>query len=316
MGITVSDEEVIAGVAINFGQYFQNGKLNRPAFDAALTQQGITAQMVIDQVREQLIFRKLQDVILESSVVTPSEVETGYRQRHEKASVQYFAIASADVRSQVKLTDDDVRKSYELDKAIYREPEKYGFRVLVLDQAKVTASVQISEQELRAAYSAALENFRVPERMRARHILLSTAGKSDAEKKVLLAKAEDLAKQAKGGADFAELAKKNSTDSNANEGGDLGTFPRGQMVPAFETAAFALKVSEISAVVTTEFGYHIIQVLGHDNIPLNGTQYEEKRQTAFTEWLTKTREAADITILEVWKERVPTAPASMGQPPQ
>ena len=261
MGLTVTDDEVRDGVAISFAQFFDNGKLNRTAFDSAIAQQGFTTQMVIDQIRDQLMLRKLQDVILESVVISPAELEAEYRKKNEKASIQYIAFASADVRSQVKLTDKEVRDRYEAEKSSHRQPEKYGFRAVVLEREKVAAGVQLTEQELRAAYSGSLDNFRIPEKMHARHILLSMQDKPDAEKKTLLAKAEDLVKQAKGGADFAELAKKNSTDSNASEGGDLGTFAHGQMVPEFESAAFALKPNEISGVVTTQFGYHIIQAL-------------------------------------------------------
>ena len=261
MGLQVSDEEVRAAVALAFPQYYKDGKLNRTQFDAVLAQQGMTAATLIEQVRQQLLMRKLQDVILESAVVTPADVEAEYRKKHDKVSVDYVAIASADVRKDVTLTDEEVRQRYDAEKANFQEPEKLGFRVLVLEQDKVAASVQVSEQELRAAYSSAMDNFRIPERMRARHILLATEGKSDADKKALLAKAEDLAKQAKGGADFGELARKNSSDSNANEGGDLGFFPRGQMVPEFENVAFNLKPNEISGVVTTDYGYHIIQAL-------------------------------------------------------
>jgi len=77
-----------------------------------------------------------------------------------------------------------------------------------------------------------------------------------------------------------------------------------------------MEIGEISEPIQSQFGYHIIQVLGHDDISLNASQYEEKRQTAFTEWLTEVREGAEITIFEVWKERVPTAPPSTGQLPQ
>jgi len=101
----------------------------------------------------------------------------------------------------------------------------------------------------------------MPERVHARHILLKTEGKSDAEKKVLQAKAEDLLKQLKNGADFAELAKKNSNDGSAEQGGDLGWFVKNQMVPEFDSVAFTLKPKELSGVVTSKFGYHIIQVL-------------------------------------------------------
>lgn len=261
MGLTVSDDEVRAAVAVNFSQYFQDGKLNRQAFDAALAAQGYTAQMIIDQMREQILLRKLQDVIMESAVVSPAEVEAEYRKKHEKARVQFIAFSPADLRSQVKLTEEEVRKRYEAEKNNHRQPEKYGFRALVLEQDKVAASIQLTEAELRAAYNGALDNFRVPERMRARHILLSTQGKSEEEKKALRAKAEEILKQAKAGADFAELAKKHSNDSNASEGGDLGFFGRGQMVEPFEKAAFALQPKEISGVVTTDYGYHIIQAL-------------------------------------------------------
>ena len=104
----------------------------------------------------------------------------------------------------------------------------------------------------------------MPERVHARHILLKTEGKSDAEKKALQAKAEDLLKQLKNGADFAELAKKNSDDGSKEQGGDLGWFVRNQMVPEFDSVAFALKPKELSGVVTSQFGYHIIQVLEKD----------------------------------------------------
>src|SRR5581483_6727828 len=94
--------------------------------------------------------------------------------------------------------------------------------------------------------------------------LLKTDGKSDAEKKAILAKAEDLLKQLKNGADFAELAKKNSQDGTAEQGGDLGWFVRNQMVPEFDSVAFSLKPKELSGIVTTQFGYHIIQVIEKD----------------------------------------------------
>ncbi|HEX9840368.1 MAG TPA: peptidylprolyl isomerase [Anaerolineales bacterium] len=175
----------------------------------------------------------------------------------------------------------------------------------------------VSEATLRSAYENQIlrdklleeitkDTPRTEEQVWARHILVA----DEAIAATVIARLDN-------GADFDKLAQEFSTDTASGaKGGDLGWFGKGAMVAEFEEAAFSMKIGEISEPIKSQFGYHIIQVLGHDNIPLNGTQYEEKRQTAFTEWLTKTREAADITILEVWKERVPTAPASMGQPPQ
>jgi peptidyl-prolyl cis-trans isomerase D len=111
-----------------------------------------------------------------------------------------------------------------------------------------------------------MDNFRMPERVKARHILIKTQGKSDAEKKAALAKAQDILKQLKAGADFNQLAMKNSEDtSNAPKGGDLGWFVRGQMVPEFDKAAFAMKQGDLSDIVNTDFGYHIIKIDEKEN---------------------------------------------------
>ena len=115
---------------------------------------------------------------------------------------------------------------------------------------------EAAEAMARAAYKAKPERFKADEQVRARHILV--AG-TDAESKV---KAEKILADLKAGGDFAKLAKENSADkSNADNGGDLGFFTRGKMVPEFETAAFALaKVGDLSGVVETKFGFHIIQL--------------------------------------------------------
>jgi parvulin-like peptidyl-prolyl isomerase len=97
------------------------------------------------------------------------------------------------------------------------------------------------------------------------------------------------------------------TGSGAN-GGDLGWFGRGAMVAPFEEAAFSLEIGEISEPVQSDFGYHIIQVLGHQENPLTGTEFEQKKATVFSDWLTAAKEDAEITTYESWREVVPTEP--------
>ena len=134
--------------------------------------------------------------------------------------------------------------------------------MLVVDQEKVEASLQLSDAQLHAAYSASMDNFRMPERVHARHILIKTVDKSDAEKKQLLAKAQDVLKQVKSGADFAELAKKNSDDTRHRaEGRRSGLVGSRSDGPGVRKGRFHLKPKEISDVITTSIGYHIVQVL-------------------------------------------------------
>ncbi|HEY2843084.1 MAG TPA: peptidyl-prolyl cis-trans isomerase [Bryobacteraceae bacterium] len=280
LGLTASDDEAFSNLVANYPQFFPNGTLSsKDQFEAALAQQGITLQDVVDEAHDQVLLRKLQGAVLGSIVVTPKEIEAEFRKKYERIKIQYIAFPPAKFRDAVKLPEDELRKFYESSKASYAQPEKRGYQLLVLDQEKVAASLNVTDEQLRTAYSSALDNFRMPERVHARHILLKTEGKSDAEKKALMAKAEDLLKQLKNGADFADLAKKNSQDGTAENGGDLGWFVRNQMVPEFNSVAFTLKPKELSGVVTSQFGYHIIQVLEKDPAKLKSFE-EVKDQLA------------------------------------
>jgi peptidyl-prolyl cis-trans isomerase D len=167
-----------------------------------------------------------------------------------------------------------LEKVFSADRAHYPVPAKNTFQVVVVDQAKVAATMTVTDAQLHAAYSASMDNFRMPERIHVRHILVATGGKSDADKKALKTKADDILKQLKNGADFAELAKKDSDDKGSGEkGGDLDWIVKGQMVPEFDSAAFALKPKELSGIVTSNFGYHIIQVL--DKEPARVKPFDE-----------------------------------------
>lgn len=264
MGLTVSDEEVLIGLNTLFPQLFKDGKLTSTDQLAQIldSQQHISLAEGVEAMRQSLRLKKVQNMVYSSVVITPQEVDRAITQKHQTAKIEYIAFPPAKFRSEAKPTPEELRKSYEASKSAYTVPEKISFQTLVADQAKIEASIKISDEQLRAAYASSMDSFRFPERAKVRHILLMTQGKSDAEKKAALAKAQDLLKQIKAGADFAELAKKNSQDpGSAQNGGDLGFIVRGQTVPEFEKFVFSAKPKEISNIVTTEYGYHIIQVL-------------------------------------------------------
>jgi len=169
----------------------------------------------------------------------------------------------------------------------------------------------ISESDLRYVIEAQLYYFKVyeavlpelnvsrtEEQVWARHILVETKEQAE-EVKALL----------ENGTDFAALAKAYSTDtSNSEKGGDLGWFGRGSMVAPFEEAAFALEPGEISDIVETDFGFHIIQSLGKEERPLSDTDYQNQQSTKFEEWLAALKESATIETREDWLSRTPSEP--------
>lgn len=164
------------------------------------------------------------------------------------------------------------------------------------EEIRSMIAASLYRQKLRDALTADLP--REQEQVWARHILV------DDEKTAL----ELLARLANG-EDFGELAKQYSKDAGtASKGGDLGWFGRGVMVKPFEDAAFSLEVGEISQPVKTDFGWHIIQVLGHENRPLSNAEYEQLRDQKFQEWLDQARKEADIQIFDGWLDLVPTEP--------
>lgn len=185
-----------------------------------------------------------------------------------------------------------------------------GFQTEYTKMLDTYKEYNISEQTIRSVYEAQLlrkkltdeiakDTTHAAEQVWARHILVE----SEEEAKKIYQELKD-------GADFAELAKEKSKDTGSGAGGgDLGWFGKGQMVAEFEEAAFKLKIGEVSQPVKSQFGYHIIQVLGHEERPVDDAQYQQQKETEFSDWLTSQREAAAIKSYDSWKDRVPTEPA-------
>lgn len=136
------------------------------------------------------------------------------------------------------------------------------------------------------------------EQVWARHILVDTEGEAVA--------VEDLLKN---GSDFARLAREFSKDTGSGaQGGDLSWFGKGAMVPEFEAVAFSLPIGEISEPVKSQFGYHIIQVLGRQELPFSESQLQQNRETAFSDWLTTTKDEAEIVTYDTWMDHIPPMP--------
>jgi peptidyl-prolyl cis-trans isomerase D len=183
---------------------------------------------------------------------------------------------------------------------------------MVLDKAKVRQGLSATEQERRKYYQDHLDEYRLPERVSARHILLRANREDQAKVDEARKKADELLKQLRAGADFGELAKKNSQDpGTASKGGDLGWIVRGQTVPAFENAAFTLAPGALSEPIQTEYGIHILKVAAHENArlrPLEEVQEEIDKTLLETKLQNSMSAAAEAAAAE-WRRAPDNAAA-------
>ena len=213
-------------------------------------------------VRTDLIRIKLVQLVTDGISVSPQEVEQEYQRRNEKARMDYVAVAASALLPSVSSTPAEIEQFFQKNRAAYTRPETRSFRYLVIDDAAVAARVQVSSQEIERYYNQNRERFRVQDRVRVTHILLRTTDKSAEEVKKIETKAQDLLRQVRGGKDFAALAKASSDDTtSAAKGGEVGWITRGQTVPEFEQKAFSMPPGEVSDLVKTQYGLHILKVL-------------------------------------------------------
>jgi peptidyl-prolyl cis-trans isomerase D len=308
LGFRVTDKDVARAIRSMLTQLFPTGEFDKNVYSRFLAQQGLTITEFEHNVRTNLLLMQLQNVALEGTIVAPAEVEREYHRKNDKVKLEYVAWTPGDLRSQVTVTPEEVQTFFNQNRAGYMTPEKRSFHVLIADEAKLAATVDIPEAELRSLYSKNIERYRTPERVKVRHILLNTTGKSPEEAKKIEAKAHDLLKQIRAGADFAEIAKKNSEDpGSAPKGGDLDWVTRGQMVPTFEQTAFSLEPKAISNVIKTEYGFHIVQTLEKE--PARVKPFEEAKAELLTE-------AKRETVYQKMQTAIESARAEVARNPQ
>jgi len=257
LGFRVSDRDLATTL-----RSLQFGTLPPDQYQQYVEQQfGTTVPDFEENVRASAYEDSLTMIVAEGIIITPAEAEAEYRRRNQKIKVDYIAFSASKTMADMKPTPEQINAYWAKNKGFFNVPETRDVQFVVADQAKVADTIQITDAQIQDYYNAHRDDYRTPERVKARHILLSTANKPKDEVPKIQAQAEALLKQIKAGGDFAELAKKNSQDpGSAQKGGDLGWVSRGQMVKPFEDAAFSLKPNEISNVITTEYGFHIIQV--------------------------------------------------------
>ena len=305
LGIKVSDEEVRERI-LSIPQLQENGVfIGQARYQQLLAAQRppVTTAEFEDNIRRSIAVDKLREAVTDWLSVSDKDLEQEYRRRNDKVKLAVVTVGVDTVRGQVNASDQEVSAYFDAHKEDFRVPEKRKIKYVLIDLDAVRAKITIPPSEVERYYNENIQQYSTPEQVRASHILLKTDGKND---EAVKAKAEDVLKQAKApNADFAALAKKYSEDeASAQQGGDLNYFGRGRMVPEFDTAAFSMEPGQISDLIKTQYGYHIIKLT--DKKPATTKSLDEVKQQitdqlAFEKAQTEASDLADAMAKQITK---------------
>ena len=260
LGLHVSDQELGNAIQAEFAQGL-GGKFDMTMYQAVVQQQGMTVPDFESERRDAMLAGRLADLEQQSLVISDKDARAEYQRKNLKVGLQYIDFSDKDFAAKVKKDPAALKAYFDKNRTLFRIPERRDVELIVGTTADFLPMVHITDQQLHQEYQDSIDSYRVPERVKVRHILIKTQGKPKDEIPKLKAKAEDILKQLQHGANFAELAKKNSEDpGSAEKGGELDWIVKGQTVPNFEKTAFSLQPGQLSGLVETEYGYHIIQV--------------------------------------------------------
>ncbi len=261
MGIPVSKLAIQLKIK-NMDAFQQNGRFDMKRYKAVLSQNRMTPASFEEGLRHDLLIQRVSDSIRRFALIDDSEVQSRIDYANEEVKLAYVVMKGEDFKDKVEVKDKDLAAWYERHRDAYRSEPQIRLKYLYFDVDRYMNNIKLADGAVKARYEAEKAKFIVPEQRHARHIFFKvsrTAGNQvrEAEKK----KAEAVLQLVRGGMDFAAAARKYSEGPTAATGGDLGFFSRGRMVKSFDDVVFSLKPGEISGVVESPFGYHIIKLV-------------------------------------------------------
>jgi len=294
LGFQVTDQDVATVIRQSMPpEMFPDGKFNKDIYAMYLQQQDMSIEQFESDLRRQILIHRLLDVAVEGTVVSDLEITTTYKARNDKIKIQWVKLDPDRYKKEVEPSVDDLKAYYKVNAGRYLIPAKKSLTVLYLDPIKVQDTLTPSDADLQALYRQNLDQYHVPERVKVGEILFMTQGKPAAEEAKAKAQADDVLKQVKSGGNFADLVKKYSDDTGNKNGhafndpslgpGEYWVQRDGQFVKEFENAAFAMKPGD-SAVVKTQFGYHVMKVIDHQQARVK--PFEEVKADLVAQWKT------------------------------
>ncbi|MGL6422425.1 peptidylprolyl isomerase [Aeromonas caviae] len=258
LGLRVSDEQIKQAI-VAMPEFADNGKFSNDRYLQLIRRAGMTPEMFRDSLRQDMVRQQLMGAVLGSEFALKGEAEQLDRLYNQTRDLRLIRLAASAYVGGIEVSDAEVEQFYKANSARFMNDETVKVDYLLLDAANLGKNIKVTEQDAQDYYDQHQDLFQRPERRQVAHILIPF-GKDE---KAAEQKAEAVLAKAKAGDDFAALAKADSSDTfSAKKGGELDWFEKGVMDPAFEKAAFALaKAGDLSAVVKSPFGFHIIKLL-------------------------------------------------------
>jgi peptidyl-prolyl cis-trans isomerase D len=261
--LTVTDQTLQQTILDTPGLKKEDNTFDSERYKSLLAMQSMTPAMYESSLRQDMVMQQLVNSVQSTAFSARAVNERIALISEQERDVQAIRFEAKDFASQVKITDQMLRAFYDKNAAQFEIPEQVSAEYVVLSSDALSEQIVVADAEAQALYESKKTNYTTDEQRRASHILLNLKkDASEAEVKAVKAKAQSLLEQVrKNPESFAKVAKENSQDSgSAVKGGDLDFFGRGAMVKAFDDTVFKLKVGEISDLVQSEFGIHIIQL--------------------------------------------------------
>jgi peptidyl-prolyl cis-trans isomerase D len=259
LGLRVTPEEIQASIQ-NFPAFQKDGTFDRATYLRALQRARLTAKEFEAGQGQALLTSEVQGLVASSAKVSDQEALDVYRGTFEKVNLDILSFSPSDIK-EVSITPEEVKGYFSKHRETFKIPARVKARYLLFYPKDYLQQVQITPKEVENYYQNNREKFGQPKRVKVRHILIKSDSKNPEALAKARKKAESIREEAAQGKDFAQLAKQYSEDPGTkDQGGDLGTITRGQVVPEFEEAAFSLKAGGISRVVQTPYGFHILKV--------------------------------------------------------
>jgi peptidyl-prolyl cis-trans isomerase D len=290
-GLMAGDEQ-IAQIIAGVPAFQKDGRFDKQAYEAALRAQNMSPSLFEYRVRQDILNRQLTDAYAQNGFAADTTAETLIRLNEQQRTVSVATLGLDTFLKSAVVADADVQKYYDQNPQQFELPERAQVEYVVFSAEALADKINPTSAEVKRYYDEHLNEFSTQEQRQASHILISVSTQAgDDEKQAAKEKAEQLLADVKAAPNkFAALAKENSEDpGSAANGGDLGMFSRGMMVKQFDEAVFSMQVGQISDLVQTDFGYHIIKVTA---IKASKAQ-PLKEVSALIEQRLRTQQAAD-----------------------